>query len=114
MTALRFNHTGRCPVAAGCISCGATATGARSITACPAGRDTYGAPAGRLCEPWCASRAAEPRAWPARSRHRRHPVRHALHDALLGMLAAGRLPRLTAAAAMRLVIEQREHATASR
>jgi len=30
------------------------------------------------------------------------------------MLAAGRLPRLTAAAAMRLVIEQREHATASR
>ena len=114
MTAFRFDDTGRCPVGAACVSCGATATGARSITACPSGPDTCGAPAGAPCESWCASHPAEPEPGPLAVALVDTPYGTICLTVCWGCSAAGWLPRLTTNAALRLVIDHREHTTASR
>lgn len=89
------------------LVCGTTADGARSTTAHPVRSDTCGAPAGKPCEPWCASQASEPEPGPL-------AVTIVGTSALRvticrGCAANGLPPTLTDYASRRLIIERRNH-----
>jgi hypothetical protein len=91
--------------------CGTTADGARSTTAYPDRPDTYGAPAGTPCEPWCAPQAGEPEPSPLAVTI---VGASASASALCGTIcracaANGPLPTLTGDAVRRRIIEHREH-----
>ena len=92
-----------------CLSCGTDAAGARTITACPDLPDTCGAPVGTPCEHWCASQAAEPEPGPLAVATADTPVGVLCMTLCWGCSAAGWLPRLTADAAMRMVMDHAAH-----
>jgi hypothetical protein len=111
VSALDWYDTSRCPVGARCVGCGVS--DAELYPACTGSPDLCGAPAGTPCAPGCPSRAAD--------------------DYPPGLLAvtvyggpaaslclttcwacAATPPKLTADAALRLVVEHRGHVGATR
>lgn len=109
MTALHADDTSRCPVAPVCLSCGTNAAGARTMTPCTGAPDLCGAPAGQACEPGCPSLAAEPEPGPLAVATAGTPVGMLCMTLCWGCSAAGWLPRLTAGAAMRMVMDHAAH-----